>query len=98
MRARELRWGRERQRLRHELDQQHGGRQRGRGGDRLDDASQEIRRVPHRPEFHQVSCATTQNEGAEHQEHPVKGKITPLANKIDQSQGNAVVGECDQCV
>jgi hypothetical protein len=38
--------------------------------------------MPKRPDFHDVGCATGNNEGTKQQENPVEGYIASLDNEI----------------
>jgi hypothetical protein len=98
VRVAKLRRARQRQRLGHQPHEEDGGRDRRRRRDRLDDAGEPIRAVPQRPELHQVRRPATQDEDAEHQEHPLERKVRALADEVHERERDQIVRHRDDGV
>jgi hypothetical protein len=89
---------RQRDHLREQLKQQNRRDHRRERGNRLDDSCQPICAVPERPDLHQMRGAASEDEQAEHQEHPVEGQIGAPADEVDQRKRDQVVADRDHAV
>ena len=80
---------RKRNNFRDQWNEHRRGDQRHRCRARFDDPRQQIIGVPDVPDLHQVGCAASQDEDAEHPEDAIEGQTASLADEIDENDRNA---------
>ena len=98
LRRGELSRARDGQRLRHQHDERNRSRHRSGGRDRFHHAGEPVARLPQRPHLHPVRRAARDDEEAEQQKDPVERHVAPLADEVNQRDGNRKVSNPDQRV